>query len=153
MPSRKIKSFLDDNHAKYTTIIHSTAYTAQEIAQLVHVPGKDLAKTVMVWVDETLAMAVLSASHRVDLRRLGRVTGETNVRMASEEEFKGLFPECETGAMPPFGNLYGVETYVDPELAHEDEILFNAGTHTELIRMKFKDFRKLVKPKILEFAR
>jgi Ala-tRNA(Pro) deacylase len=152
MPSKKIKDFLDENHVKYTTLVHSMAYTAQEIAAMAHIPGRELAKTVIVQVDGRMAMAVLPSLHHVDLERLRNVTSARNVRLATEAEFKGLFPECEAGAMPPFGNLYGLETYVDPELAYDDEISFNAGTHIELIRMNFQDFKRLVRPRICEFA-
>ncbi len=152
MPADKIRDFLDSRHVKYVTLIHSKAYTSQEIAALAHVPGREMAKTVMVRVDGKLAMAVLPASNRVDVDRLREVTGAHNVSLATEQEFKGLFPECEPGAMPPFGNLYGMEVYVAPELAEEEEIAFNAGSHTEVIRLGYSDFERLVKPKVMSFT-
>ena len=105
MPVTKLKKFLDENHIKYQTIIHSKAYTAQQIASTAHIPGQELAKTVIVKLDGKMAMAVLPASYKVDFDLLKEMTGSQNVSLASEFEFKTVFPECETGAMPPFGNL------------------------------------------------
>ncbi len=152
MPVRKLKEFLDGHGVKYVMISHSRAYTAQEIAASAHVPGKELAKTVMVQLDGAMAMAVLPASSQIDLRRLGEVTGAADVELATESEFQGLFPDCELGAMPPFGNLYGMPVYVARELAEDEEIAFNAGSHTELIRLRYEDFERLVEPKVVRFA-
>jgi Ala-tRNA(Pro) deacylase len=149
MPVKKLKEFLDANKIKYVSISHSPAYTAQQIAASAHVPGKDLAKTVMVKLDGKLAMVVLPASHRVDFELLGRVSGAAKVELATEAEFRGMFPECEPGAMPPFGNLYGMDVYAGQTLAEDDEIAFNAGSHTELIKLSYKDFERLVKPKVV----
>ncbi len=106
MPLQKLREFLDQNSVKYVSISHSPAYTAQEIAASAHIPGQELAKTVMVKLDGKMAMAVLPASFKVDLDHLGSATGADAVELATEEEFKGLFPGCEPGAMPPFGNLW-----------------------------------------------
>ncbi len=152
MPARKLKEFLDQEKIKYVSIMHSTAYTAQEVAASAHVRGKELAKTVIVELDGQMAMAVLPANKKVVRQDLREVTGCEDVKFASEEEFAQRFPECETGAMPPFGNLYGMEVYVAEALTHNEEIVFNAGTHTEVIRMRFDDFERLVKPKILSFT-
>ncbi len=152
MPVRKLKEFLDGHGVKYVMISHSRAYTAQEIAASAHVPGKELAKTVMVQLDGEMAMAVLPASSQIDLRRLGEVTGAADVELATEGQFQGLFPDCELGAMPPFGNLYGMPVYVAEELAVYEEIAFNAGSHTELIRLRYEDFERLVEPKVVRFA-
>jgi len=152
MPVHTLKKFLDEHHIKYVVISHSPAYTAQEIAASAHVRGKELAKTVMLKVDGHLAMAVLPASRHIDFELLREAVGARTVGLASEREFKGLFPECEVGAMPPFGNLYGLKTYVADALAEDDTIAFNAGTHTELIRMPYGDFARLVNPMVLEFA-
>ena len=152
MPVHTLKKFLDEHHIKYVVISHSPAYTAQEIAASAHVRGKELAKTVMLKVDGHLAMAVLPASRHIDFELLRKAVGARTVGLASEREFKGLFPECEVGAMPPFGNLYGLKTYVADALAEDDTIAFNAGTHTELIRMPYRDFARLVNPMVLEFA-
>lgn len=152
MPVKKLKDFLDKNKTKYVSIKHSPTYTAQEIAASAHIPGKELAKTVMVKLDGKMAMAVLPASFRVDLNRLKDAAGAGVVEIANEQDFKNLFPECELGAMPPFGNLYDMDVYVAQGLAEDEEIAFNAGSHTELIKLAYKDFEKLVAPKVVEFA-
>jgi Ala-tRNA(Pro) deacylase len=153
MPVAKLREFLDTNHIPYTTITHSAAFTAQGIAALTHIPGKELAKTVIVNVDDTLAMAVLPASLHVDLDLMKHVTGAKSVAIAHERDFQNCFPGCELGAMPPFGNLYDLPVYVDESLSHDKEIAFNAGSHYELIRMSYEDFAKLVKPVVARLAR
>lgn len=153
MPVAKLREFLDANHIPYTTITHSAAFTAQGIAALTHIPGKELAKTVIVNVDDALAMAVLPASLHVDLDLLKEVTGSRSVTIAHERDFQNCFPGCELGAMPPFGNLYDLPVYVDESLTKDNEIAFNAGSHYELIRMKYEDFAKLVKPVVVRIAR
>jgi Ala-tRNA(Pro) deacylase len=152
MPSKKLKEYLDKNEIQYITITHSLAYTAQKVAAAAHISGWEIAKTVIVKADGKMAMAVLPASTLINMDALKTVTGTENVELASEKEFSSLFPECETGAMPPFGNLYGMDVYVSSTLAQEDYIAFNAGTHTEVIKMSFKDFNRLVSPKITEFT-
>jgi len=152
MPLNKVRAFLDEHHIKYVVISHSKAYTAQGIAAIAHIPGQELAKTVIVKLDGALAMAVLPASYQVDLLALKKATGVADACLASEREFKQHFLDCETGAMPPFGNLYGIPVYVDKSLAGDPEIAFNAGTHLELIRMSCTDFVKLVKPDVLAFS-
>jgi Ala-tRNA(Pro) deacylase len=152
VPVRQLKEFLDRNHTKYVSVTHSTAYTAQEIAALTHIKGRDLAKTVIVKLDDTLAMAVLPATCQVDLPRLRAGTGAKEATLASEGEFRTRFPGCETGAMPPFGNLFGMPVYVDEMLTRDAEIAFNAGTHNELIRMAYEDFERLVSPGIIYFV-
>ncbi|HBA53784.1 aminoacyl-tRNA deacylase [Syntrophorhabdus aromaticivorans] len=152
MPVRRLKEFLDSNNIKYIAIGHSQAFTAQEIAASAHISGKKLAKTVMVRIDGTMAMAVLPASHKVDFSLLKGVANAQKVELVSEDAFRDRFPECEIGAMPPFGNLYGMNVFVSEVLAQDEEIAFNAGSHTELIRLKYKDFEKLVKPKIGRFS-
>jgi Ala-tRNA(Pro) deacylase len=152
MPANKLKTFLDERHVKYVAISHSTAYTAQEVAEFAHIRGKDLAKTVMVKVDGKLAMAVLSASYKVDLDLLKQASGASSVALASEAEFKSLFPDCETGAMPPFGNLYGMAVFADESLSKDKEIAFNAGSHRELIRLAYQDFERLVQPGLGKFS-
>lgn len=152
MPSKKLKSFLDENKIKYVSIQHSSAYTAQEIAAIAHIPGKDLAKTVIVKIDGKMAMAVLPASFKVSFDNLKDTLGVKEVRLAYEQEFIDKFPDCEVGAMPPFGNIYGMEVFVAESLAEDEEIAFNACSHTELIKMSFSDFEKLVKPKRIKFS-
>jgi Ala-tRNA(Pro) deacylase len=155
MAATKLKEFLDANGVKYVTIHHSVAYTAQEVAASAHVRGREMAKTVVVRLDGNLAMAVVPAAQKVDVRRLKEVAGATAAEIAAEQDFRASFPECDLGAMPPFGNLYGVPVYVDARLAEDQEIAFNACSHTEVMRLAFKDFERLVRPKIvpLTFAR
>jgi len=152
MPLTKVRAFLDQHHIKFVVITHSKAYTAQGIAAIAHIPGQELAKTVIVKLDGALAMAVLPASYQVDLLALKKAVGVRDASLASEREFKQHFPDCETGAMPPFGSLYGIPVYVDSTLARDREIFFNAGTHYELIRMEYADFAKLVEPVVLGFS-
>jgi Ala-tRNA(Pro) deacylase len=152
MPVKKLKEFLDQNNVKYVSIAHSPVYTAQEIAASAHISGKELAKTVMVKLDGKIAMAVLPASYRVDFGQLKEASGAGKAELAAEEEFKDLFPECDVGAMPPFGNLYGLEVYAAESLAEDEKIAFNAGSHTEIIQLAYSDFEKLVKPKVLRFS-
>jgi Ala-tRNA(Pro) deacylase len=152
MPVQALKEFLDGQGVKYVTISHSKAYTAQEIAESAHVSGRELAKTVMVTVDGAMAMAVLPASLRVDLEALAAGAGATSVELAGETEFRDRFPKCEVGAMPPFGNLYEMAVFVEESLAEDEEIAFNAGSHTELVRLAYRDFERLAKPRILRFA-
>ncbi len=153
MPVQQLKQFLDQERIKYVTIYHSPAFTAQEIAASAHIPGKELAKTVMLKIDGQMAMAVLPASYRVDLDRLTHLLNAERVELACEKEFKDKFPACEVGAMPPFGNLYGMETYVADTLAEDEEIAFNAGSHTELVRLAYADFERLVQPKVMPLSR
>jgi Ala-tRNA(Pro) deacylase len=152
MPNSSLREYLDKNNVKYVLTSHSPAFTAQGIAALAHVPGKELAKTVMVKLDGELAMAVVPASLHVDLNLLKSATGSKTVELAAEENFKDFFPECETGAMPPFGNLYGLEVFADESLTRDKEIAFNACSHRELIRMSWEDFNRLARPRVLRFA-
>jgi len=152
MPSKKLKAVLDEHNIKYITIKHSNAYTAQEIASKVHISGKEVAKTVMIKIDGKMAMAVLPASYQIDFKMLEQVFGTSKISLATEEEFKYMFPDCEVGAMPPFGNLYDLEVYVAETLAEDKAIAFNAGTHTEMIQMQYEDFERLVQPRLLKFS-
>lgn len=152
MPVRKLKQFLDENHVKYVSISHSPAFTAQEIAASAHIKGQELAKTVMVKLDGKMAMAVLPASFMVNFTLLTHAAGAIKAELATEREFKELFPDCEPGAMPPFGNLYGMDVYMEESLARDEEIAFNAGSHTELVKLAYKDFVKLVHPRIVELS-
>ncbi|MBN1345571.1 MAG: YbaK/EbsC family protein [Phycisphaerae bacterium] len=152
MPIRRLREFLDQHKVRYVVISHSPAYTAQGIAALTHIPGKELAKTVMVKLDGKMAMAVLPASYKVDFEHLRELSGAAVAELATEREFQDLFPECEPGAMPPFGNLYGMDVYAAESLAEDEEIAFNAGSHTELVRMAYKDFARLVNPRVLKFS-
>ena len=148
MPAAKLKEYLDANSVKYVTIKHSLAYTAQEVAASAHVRGRDMAKSVVVKADGALALVVVPAAQKVDVDRVREVAGAKKVEIATEWDFRNAFPECDLGAMPPFGNLYGMKVYVDPRLAADEEIAFNAGTHTEVMRLPYADFERLVKPVI-----
>ena len=153
MPVKKLKEFLDTAGVKYIVVSHAPAYTAQEVAASAHIPGRELAKTVMVKLDGKMAMAVLPANHVVDFGKLQQLTGAAKAELAAEDEFRSLFPECDVGAMPPFGNLYDLPVYAERSLAEDEEIAFNAGSHKELFRMAYKDFQGLVKPTSGEFGK
>jgi Ala-tRNA(Pro) deacylase len=152
MPVKKLREFLDREGIKYVSIIHSPAYTAQEVAASAHITGKELAKTVIVELDGKMAMAVLPANRKIVIQDLREVTGSEEVKFASEDQFQARFPGCETGAMPPFGNLYGMDVYLAQSLTANSEIAFNAGSHTEAIKMGFGDFERLVHPRVLSFT-
>jgi Ala-tRNA(Pro) deacylase len=152
MPVKKLKEFLDKEKIKYVSIVHSPAYTAQEVAASAHVTGRELAKTVIVQLDGEMAMAVLPANRKIVLQDLREVTGSEQVKFVAEEDFKQKFPDCETGAMPPFGNLYSMEVYAAASLSENAEIAFNAGSHTEVIKLAYADFERLVKPKVVSFT-
>jgi len=152
MPVEKLKNFLDEHKVKYVSVKHSKAFTAQEIAASAHIPGKELAKTVIIEVDGKMAMAVIPASYHVDFKLFEKESGAERVSLATEESFKEMFPDCEPGAMPPFGNLYDMDVYVAKTLTDDEKIFFNAGNHTELIKLSYGDYQNLVKPKILQFS-
>jgi Ala-tRNA(Pro) deacylase len=152
MPVQRLKDFLDEHQVKYVVISHSSAFTTQEIASATHIPGKELAKTVIVEIDGKMAMAVLPGSQKVDLEQLREAAGAESVALAKEEAFKDRFPECELGAMPPFGNLYGMPVYVADSLTEDEVIAFNAGSHTQLVKMAYRDFERLVQPEVMRFA-
>lgn len=152
MPVETLKRFLDERDVKYVSIKHSKAYTAQEIAASAHIPGKEVAKTVIIKLDGEMAMAVLPASYSVDFDELKKVTGAGTVELASEDAFKDRFPDCEVGAMPPFGSLYDMKTFMAASLAEDETIAFNAGSHTELIQMSFTDYERLESPIELAFS-
>jgi Ala-tRNA(Pro) deacylase len=152
MPVQRLKEFLDDHQVKYVVISHSRAFTTQEIAAATHIPGKELAKTVIVDIDGKTAMAVLPGSQKVDLALLRDALGAERVALAKEAAFKDHFPECDLGAMPPFGNLYGMPVYVAESLTEDEEIAFNAGSHTQLVKMAYQDFERLVQPEVMRFA-
>lgn len=152
MAVEQLREFLDENDVKYVTIRHSPSFTAQEIAASAHIPGKELAKSVLVKLDGRMTMVVLPASRRVDFDLLRETTGAAVVELAGEDEFRGIFPGCELGAMPPFGNLYGLDVIVAESLTRDEEIAFNAGSHTELIKLSYRDFARLVDPRVMKFG-
>ncbi len=152
MPVTKLKTFLDNRGIRYVTINHSRAYTASEVAESAHVKSRDFAKTVIVKIDDALAMIVLPANRRLVLHDLREWLANDHVRLATEDEFRNAFPDCELGAMPPFGNLYGMPVYVAASLVDEPEIAFNAGTHSEVIKLAYEDFEQLVQPLVIDFV-
>jgi Ala-tRNA(Pro) deacylase len=152
MPARQLSEFLDSNAVKYVTIRHSPAFTAHEVAASAHIPGKDMAKTVIVDLDGKMAMAVLPASSRLNLDQLKEAAAAHDAAIADERTFQGLFPDCEVGAMPPFGNLYDVPVWVDRALAEDETIVFRAGTHTDTMSLKYADYARLAKPHVAEFG-
>lgn len=152
MPARRLKEYLDREGVRYVTIVHSPAFTAQEVAAMAHIPGKNLAKTVVVKIDGKMALAVVPASYAVDFDMLQGAIGAGNVELARESEFKGQFPDCELGAMPPFGNLYDMEVFVSRSLAEDDDIAFNACSHHELIKLPYREFERLVQPHVITFS-
>jgi len=149
MPAKQLKEFLDASGVRFVSVPHDKAYTAQGVAKSAHIPGREVAKTVVVKVDGRLAMAVVPAPQAVHVDRLRKATGAVSVELAREADFQGDFPGCELGAMPPFGNLYHMDVFVDPRLADDEEITFNAGTHSEAVRMRFADFERLVRPRLV----
>jgi Ala-tRNA(Pro) deacylase len=149
MPVQRLKDYLDENDVRYLSIRHPLTYSGQQTAEAAHVPGKLMAKTVMVKLDGRMVMAVVPATSSVDLRELARATGSAHAALADEAEFYRLFPDCEPGAMPPFGNLYGIPVYVSHEFAVNRWIAFNAGTHEEVIEMNYGEFARLARPTAL----
>lgn len=149
--STRLKSFLEDNQIAYSVMTHTTAYTAQGAAAAMKISGKELAKTVVLRTGGEMILAVLPAPNHVRLDKLAAEVGKP-VRLATEQEFSDLFPDCDLGAMPPFGALYDLPVYVDESLAADEAIVFNAGTHREAIRMRYDDFVSMAKPKVCSFA-
>lgn len=149
MPIKKLKEFLDSQKVKYLSLSHSPAFTSQEIAASAHVSGKQLAKTVMVKIDGRLAMVVIPANSQVNFAKLREAVGSSAVDLAAESEFKDKFAGCEVGAMPPFGNLFDMPVYLANQLSQQDQIVFNAGSHSELMQLAYQDYERLVKPKVV----
>lgn len=152
MIAKKLKDFLDSYEVKYVTVSHSPAYTAHEVAESAHVPEHEMAKTVVVNIKGELALAVLPASYHIDFHRLMESLRTSDMYLATESEFKERFPDCELGAMPPFGNLYGMKTYVSQSLAEQKQITFNAGDHSQAITMEYADYERLVIPVVTSFS-
>ena len=148
----RLEQYFRDNGVEYTTMRHVTAYTAQEVAAAQNVPGKQVAKVVMAIADAKIVMLVMPASYRIDFARLKNVLGVKEARLAQETEFSGLFPDCDIGAMPPFGNLYNVPVYVDRVLTEDPAIVFQAGTHRDMVKIAYKDYARLAQPIVADFA-
>ena len=149
----RLENYLHENGVFFEVQHHPRVVTAQEVAATEHIPGKMLAKTVMVLADDEMAMLALPAPYEVDLEKVGEALEAREVRLAEEEEFENAFPDCEVGAMPPFGNLYELPVYVEEALAEDETIFFRAGTHTETMSLRYADFEQLVQPSVAEFAR
>jgi Ala-tRNA(Pro) deacylase len=145
--ARRLKEYLEENRVPYTHCTHRLAYTAQEVAAAQHVPGREMAKTIVVKADDRFVLVILPAVLKIDMKALREELPFKHVDLASEKEFAALFPDSEIGAMVPFGNLYQLSVYVDPSLSADEEIVFNAGTHVDTIKMKYRDFERLVQPK------
>jgi Ala-tRNA(Pro) deacylase len=148
----RLESYLRQQQVAFDVQQHRTAYTAQEVAETEHIPGRLVAKTVVAWADGQLVLLVLPASLQVELARLNAALGAKATRFAHEAEFIDAFPDCEVGAMPPFGNLYDLPVYTDKSLTEDEVIVFPAGTHTETMSLRYADYAQLVKPTIVEFA-
>ncbi|MGD8865868.1 MAG: YbaK/EbsC family protein [Anaerolineales bacterium] len=152
MPAETLLHYLEEKDIDYEVLRHEKAYTAQEVAAAAHISGDAVAKAVMVIVDGEMGMAVLPASYRVNLDHLKEQLGAKQVRLATEKEFKDRFPDCDLGALPPFGNLYDIPIYADERLSEEIDLAFCGGSHTELIRISFEAFKRLAEPRIHKFA-
>ncbi|HUV23082.1 MAG TPA: YbaK/EbsC family protein [Gammaproteobacteria bacterium] len=152
MPAQKLKRMLDQRNIKYLSINHSPAYTARETAASTFVPRSEFAKTIIVDMDGEKVMAVLTASRHVDLEALRKLAGGKEARLASEDEFEELFPDCEIGAMPPFGSLYATRVFVDEMVTEVDDLCFNAGSHEQILRMDCSDYLQLEQPVVGPFA-
>ena len=150
--SDRLKAFLQESRVKYAAAKHPVVYTAQEIAAAQHVPGRQLAKCVLVKTDRGPVLAVLPAIRLIDLKKLKALLGAKTLSIGKEADIKERFPDVEVGAMSPFGNLYQVPVVVDRELGESEEIVFNAGSHTDTIKMRYRDFAALVKPKAGPFG-
>lgn len=146
----QVRDFMETNGVDYEVIPHPATYTAQETAASVHRPGREVVKPVLVTDGDSYALAVVDAPHQVDLDKFSRASGMEGAQLADEAAMRELFPDCEPGAMPPFGNLYGIKVYCDSHLEQDDSITFNACTHYEAVRMKWEDFKRIVKPVIVD---
>jgi Ala-tRNA(Pro) deacylase len=146
---RKLKAVLDEAKVPYEIFNHALAYTAQEIAAKQHFSGNDMAKVVMLEVDDELVMGVIAGNQKIDPDTVRGTLGASRVRLATEDEFTSRFPECEIGTMPPFGNLFGLKVFVDPALEKDEDIYFNAGNHVQTVRLRYKDFAALVNPRVV----
>ena len=148
----RLEEYLQGQGVGFQSMRHPEVYTAQEVAAAQHISGHQLAKVVMVRADDEMAMLVLPASYRVDFGKLKTFLGVKKARLAKEEEFGGIFPDCEIGAMPPFGNLYELPVYVDRALAEVSEIVFKVGTHRDSMKIRYGDFERLAGPKVGDFS-
>ena len=149
MPTQKLKQYLDEQNVKYVSIAHSLAFTSLQIAKSADIPTKQMAKTVILKINNQLAMLIIPSAYQVNLEIISQALVGSKVELATESEFSSKFPDCEVGAMPPFGNLYGMDVYIAESVSEHDEIVFNAGTHSEVIKMAYKEYERLVKPTLI----
>lgn len=153
MPEKKrILAYLDENKVPYQIAAHPKAYTAQRVAASAHISGNYFVKTIVIKFAEKLALAVLPANERINFDQFAKQMNTQKVELATEAEFQKHFADCETGGMPPFGNLYNMDTFISADLLKNEEIAFNAGNHIEIITMKFKDYQRLVNPQAIHFG-
>jgi Ala-tRNA(Pro) deacylase len=152
MISKRLKALLEENGIPFEVVPHDPAYTAQQLAAGLHVPGREFVKAVVVRLDERYALAAVPAHRLVDVKALARVAGVARCKLATEAEFRDLFPECEVGAMPPVGRLYGLPTYVDEEVTRDESVVANAGTHAEAVRVRYEDLARVARPTVGRFA-
>jgi Ala-tRNA(Pro) deacylase len=148
----RLEKYLHENGVPFEVMAHRQAFTMPEVAAALHMPGRQVAKVVVVKADGEMAMLVIPASHRLNLAKVRALLNAKKVSLAKEEEFAGLFPDCETGAMPPFGNLYNVSVHVDQALERERSIVFRVGTHRHTMKVAYADFARLAQPTVGEFA-
>jgi Ala-tRNA(Pro) deacylase len=149
---RRIREYLDSQNVPYEWLPHPQAFTAQEVAHSLHISGKRLAKTVILRADDRMVMVVLPASHRLIMNELRSAMEARQLEMLPEGELAKVFPDCDLGAIPPFGHLYGIEVWVDRTIADQGEIVFNAGTHVDAVRMKYHDYAAVAKPRVGRFS-
>ncbi len=149
---RRLKAYLDENRVEYEVLVHPETFRAPATAEALHVPGKEMAKVVVLRDGPDYVMAVLPSTFKLDLHRLREVLGSPTIRLAREDEIADLFPDCEIGMMPPFGNLYGLDVLVDGILTEDEDVVFPAGTAREAIKMRYDDFEELVVPRVVEFS-
>lgn len=149
----RLRVFLDENHCEYTHTVHPLAYTAREVASAERIPAREMVKAVLIFGDGGYHMIAVPANRLVDFQEVRLTLGFTHARMATEDELRRLFPDCELGAMPPLGNLYDMPVYLDSSLTGEEQIAFNAGTHRDVVHMHTADYRRLVQPTVITLAR
>jgi len=153
MYGEKIRKYLDENDVHYEIIDHRVEYTAQRVAESIHIHGQEVAKTVIIKVDGELHMAVVSSSQMVDISFLQKIFGTKEIVLADEKDFEDIFPDCEVGAMPPFGNLYKMKMFISEKLSTQQEFVFNAGSHGNLIKIRYYDYERLIHPMIVNFKK
>lgn len=151
MISQKLREYLDSHSVKYHTELHAPTVDAARTAQAAHIPGREFAKTVIIRNNGRLSMAVLPSTDVVHVEQLKKALGSEDLDLADESELSSAFPDCELGAMPPFGNLYDMEVFVSDHLRNDEHIVFNAGAHDEVMRMSYRDYDRLVNPTVLHF--